>query len=256
MDIFTLLSPTELVLACLITILASFVKGAVGFAMPMIMISGLATIVSADLALAMLIIPTLLMNVIQAFGDGLKAAWESAKTYRRYLLILLTFIVLSAQLVAVLPQSALFLALGIPITAFAAWQLAGRKVVVPPAWRGAVEIIIGVIAGFVGGISGVWGPPTVVFLTMIDAPKDDAVRVQGVIFLSGACMLTVAHLNSGVLNLQTGPLSLFMVLPAYLGMWLGMRQRGKLDAAKFRRWTLVVLIVAGLNLIRKGLVGL
>lgn len=93
------------------------------------------------------------------------------------------------------------------------------------------------------------------YLTAIQASKNDSVRVQGVVYLAGACVLTLAHIKSGVLNAQTAPLSALMVLPAALGMWIGMQARGQMDEKRFRRWTLVVLIVAGLNLVRKGLMG-
>lgn len=138
---------------------------------------------------------------------------------------------------------------------FAIWQLLGKKLHVAPEWRGRVEIIVGTIAGITGGLSGVWGPPTVAYLTAIQASKGDSVRVQGVVYLAGACVLILAHLKSGVLNAQTAPLSALMVLPAAVGMGLGMRAHGKMDEQRFRRWTLVVLVVAGLNLVRKGLMG-
>ncbi len=239
-----------------ITLVASFVKGAIGFAMPMIMISGLATFLPADLALALLILPTLFANVYQALGDGVAAAVASAKLFRRYLSVILVFIAGSAQLVAILPQPVLFLILGVPITGFALMQLAGVKFHVPPGRRGPVEVATAAFAGFVGGISGVWGPPTAAYLAAIEAPKNDAVRVQGVIFLAGACMLTIAHLNSGVLNAQTAPLSLLLLPAMALGMWSGTRARGRMDDTRFQRWTLVVLVIAGVNLIRRGVVGL
>lgn len=221
--LFALTSPTQLAAAAVVTIAASFVKGATGFAMPMIMISGLATFLPAELALAMLIIPTLLANLVQAFGDGIRAALSSAREFRRYLIIVLLFIALSAQLVSVLPQHVLFLTLGIPITGFAIWQFLGKQLHVKPQWRGRVEIIVGTIAGVTGGLSGVWGPPTVAYLTAIQASKNDSVRVQGVVYLAGACVLTLAHIKSGVLNAQTAPLSALMVLPAALGMWIACR---------------------------------
>ena len=38
-------------------------------------------------------------------------------------------------------------------------------------------------------------------------------------------------------------------------MALGFRVQDRLDQARFRRWTLVVLVLAGLNLVRKALAG-
>ena len=53
-----------------VTLFAGFVKGAVGFAMPMIMISAFGTFLPKELALALLILPVLVTNVAQALRDG------------------------------------------------------------------------------------------------------------------------------------------------------------------------------------------
>ena len=59
--------------ALAITFVAGFVKGAVGFAMPLIMISAFTAFLAPDQALAGLILPTLLTNISQAFRAGLPA---------------------------------------------------------------------------------------------------------------------------------------------------------------------------------------
>ncbi|WP_138471681.1 sulfite exporter TauE/SafE family protein [Poseidonocella sp. HB161398] len=247
--------PGGAIAAVAITILAAFVKGATGFAMPMIMISGLATFLPGEFALALLIIPTLVTNVIQAFGGGLDHALDAAKRYWRYIAIVLACIAVSAQLVSVMPQAVLFLSLGVAISGFALWQLTGRRITVPPHLKVRVEIMVGAVAGLIGGLSGVWGPPTVAYLSASGATKNESVRVQGVVYFAGACVLALAHLRSGVLNAQTLPLSAAMVLPALAGLAIGMQARGRMDEQLFRRCTLVVLIVAGLNLVRRGLAG-
>ncbi len=246
--------PAGLVAAVAITIFAAFVKGATGFAMPMIMISGLATFLPGEFALALLILPTLVTNVIQAFGGGLGHAKDAALRYWRYIAIVLVFIAVSAQMVSVMPQQVLFLALGLAISGFALWQLSGRRISVPLHLKTRIEIIVGTIAGIVGGLSGVWGPPTVAYLSASGATKDESVRVQGVVYFAGACVLTLAHLRSGVLNAQTLPLSAAAVGPAMLGLVIGIQARGRMDEQLFRRCTQIVLIVAGLNLVRRGLV--
>ena len=81
------------------------------------------------------------------------------------------------------------------------------------------------------------------------------VRVQGVIFLIGGIVLLSAHLQSGVLNATTLPLSAALVVPAALGMWLGFRLQDRLDALRFRRWTLILLVITGLNLVRQAAMG-
>ncbi|MEM6635981.1 MAG: sulfite exporter TauE/SafE family protein [Pseudomonadota bacterium] len=244
-----------LVLACAITLVAGFVKGSVGFAMPMIMISGLASFLPAELAIAALIIPTLFSNLWQALRQGWRAALEGARRFRLYLGLVLIFIAFGAQLVPLLRQEVLFLALGLPVTVLAAVQLAGLRLRLSRhnQWKG--EIGVGVFAGTLGGLSGVWGPPTVLFLTALEVPKTEAIRVQGVVYSLGAVALTVAHLNSGLLTRETTALSFAMAVPAGIGMALGILLQDTLNQERFRQITLIVLTLAGLNLVRRGLAG-
>lgn len=247
------LSPELWGLALLVPLIAGFVKGVVGFAMPMIMISGLASIMDPALALAFLIFPTLATNAWQAVRGGLRAAWASTKTHWRYLAVLWVMILVSAQLVTILPRSAMLLILGVPVVVFAVLQLAGWRLSFPDRARRPVEIMVASFAGFIGGLSGVWGPPTVMYLTALDVAKAESVRIQGVVYGTGAAMLVVAHIRSGVLTPETATGSALMLIPALLGIWVGFKVQDRIDQALFRRLTLVVLVVAGLNLVRRGL---
>lgn len=253
--VFGLIDPVFWVLAVTVTLLAGFVKGAIGFGMPMIMVSGLGSFLSPELALAALILPTVLSNLMQTLRGGLAAAWTSAMRFRRYIIVLLMVIVGSSQLVRVLSSSSMYLIAGLPITMIAGTQLMGWRPHIRPETQKRTEAMIAVFAGMIGGVAGVWGPPTTAYLTAIDTPKAEQIRVQGVIFGAGAIVLLLSHLKSGVLNAQTLPFSFWMVVPAVLGMIIGFRFQDRLDQKKFRRITLIVLIVAGLNLIRRGVMG-
>ncbi len=247
------IQPHFLVLAFVVTMAAGLVKGVTGFAMPMVMISGLSSFLSPEVALAALLLPTLTSNLWQALRQGIAAARLTLRRFSVYLITMLAMLVLSAQLVRSIPASVLYLLIGFPITVFAAMQLFGfRPKVTPNRW---IEGAIGSFAGFIGGISGVWGPPTVAYLTAIETPKSDQMRVQGVIYAVGAVALVGAHLQSGVLTAGTAPLSALMIVPATLGMAVGLAVQDRFDQETFRKVTLVVLIVAGANLIRKGLIG-
>ncbi len=79
------------------TLLAGFVKGAVGFAMPLIMISAFSAFLPPEVALAGLILPTLVTNISQAFRQGWAPAVATARTYRRFLLGTVVFIAVSRR---------------------------------------------------------------------------------------------------------------------------------------------------------------
>jgi uncharacterized membrane protein YfcA len=241
--------------AVAVTLFAGFVKGAVGFAMPLIMIGSFSAFLPPPVALAGLILPTLVTNIAQAFRDGPAAAWNSARTYHRFLIGTVVFIAISAQVVAFIPRAAFLILLGVPITAFALLQLSGRPMALRLEHRGRAEWAAGIIGGLYGGISGVWGPPLIVYLLSIKAPRDETLRVQGVVFLIGACVLLAAHLGSGVLNAERAAFSAALVVPAMAGLVLGQRLGRRLDQARFRRWTQILLVATGLNLIWSALRG-
>lgn len=253
--ILTLMSPEIFALTLLVTILAGVIKGMVGFAMPMIMISLMGGFVAPDVALAGLILPTLATNGMQALRQGTGEAWASVRRFRLFMVIGLVALLISAQLVRVLPQEVLLLMIGAPVALFALSQLMGWQLRLPVRGRRWIEAAIGGFAGFIGGFSGVWGPPTVAYLTALDTPKTEQMRVQGVIYGLGAVALLGAHIGSGVMRAETVPFSLAMVVPAVLGTWLGFCIQDRIDQRAFRRATLVVLLIAGLNLVRRGLMG-
>lgn len=241
-----------LVPALLIAALAGFVKGAIGFAMPMIMFSGLGSFLPAEMTVAALILPTVITNLMQALRNGLGHAWASFRRFWRFNLILFVTILGAAQLVTVMPQALLFLLLGIMITGFALIQLAGWRPRLRDGGHVAIEVPVALVAGFVGGLTGIWGPPTVLYLTALDVPKAESVRIQGVMYLMGSVLLLASHLHSGVLNAATLPLSAWLVGPALLAQWVGMKAHDRMDQSLFRRVTLIVLVIAGLNLVRRA----
>jgi uncharacterized membrane protein YfcA len=249
------LTPDIVAIAIAITLLAGVIKGMVGFAMPLVMISGLSTIMDPKLALAALILPVLLSNGLQTFRQGLAEALSAMRQYWRYVLVVCLAILITAQAVALIPNQVFYLVLGVPVVGLSLIQLVGWRPHIPVERRRSAEWALGIVSGILGGLAGTWGPTTVLYLIAIDTPKARQMIVQGVIYGAGAAALFAAHLKSGLLNAETAPFSALLIVPAFVGMWLGFRLQDRMDAVLFRKATLVVLVVAGLNLVRRGLFG-
>ncbi|WP_170756059.1 sulfite exporter TauE/SafE family protein [Ruegeria lacuscaerulensis] len=254
MTLFSVVSPSDILFALAVAFAAGWVKGMVGFAMPMVLVSGLSVFLSPQLALAGLILPTLVTNGVQALREGGPAAIDAIRQFRVFLSVGLVFLLAGAQLVRFVPETVFLLMIGIPVSVFAVIQIAGWKLTLEKTST-RVEAAIGAVAGFVGGMSGIWGPPTVAYLTALNTPKDVQMRVQGVIYGLGAGALVIAHLGSGILRAETAPFSAILILPALLGMWVGLRLQARIDQARFRKLTLMVLLIAGFNLLRKAVMG-
>ena len=236
-SIFILVTPQFLTYAILVGLFAGVIKGMVGFAMPTILISGLSTFLSPELALAGLILPTLVSNGMQAFRQGFGEAWASIKRFRVFLIAGGVVLASSAQLVRVLPPEAMFMIIGFAVSGFALMQLAGWQPKLPEK-SNRLEAGIGAFAGFIGGLSGIWGPPTVAYLVAKDTPKAEQIRVQGVIFGLGAVVLLFAHMKSGVVTWQTLPFSALLVVPAVAGVLIGFQLQDRIDQQQFKHLTL------------------
>lgn len=249
------LTPFAWGLALAIALFAGTVKGAIGFALPLIMVSGLSSFLDPKLALAGILVSVLATNGWQVTRQGYAAARDAAVLHWRYLAIVMVAIFAAAQVVGAIPTRAFYFILGIPVVGLSLIQLIGVRLRIPPARRVAAEWGIGLISGILGGLAGTWGPTTVLYLMAIDTPKARQMVVQGVIYGAGSVMLVAAHLRSGILNGETIWFSAALLPAALLGMAVGFRIQDGMDQAFFRKATLVVLVVAGLNLIRKGVLG-
>jgi uncharacterized membrane protein YfcA len=183
-----------------------------------------------------------------------QSALQTIREFRIFLLCGLVFLVASAQFVRLLEPQILYGFIGILVTVFTATQLLGLR---PKSFKKStrVELAAGALAGFTGGLSGVWGPPTVAYLTAIDTNKQEQIRAQGVIYGLGAVALAGAHIQTGVLRAETLPLTLAILPCALLGVWLGFKLQDRIAQQTFRTVTLVVLAIAGLNLLRRAVFG-
>lgn len=247
-------SNLSLVLLAAVALCAGIVKGTVGFAMPTVLMSGLTLVLPPDQALGALILPTLLTNLWQALRQGMASAWQTIFRFRVFLVAGGLCLMFSAQLVPVLDVRWLFGLIGAPIAVFAIVQLAGWRPRLS-ARRPGSEATVGALTGLIGGVSGIWGPPTVTYLTAIGVPKAESMRAQGVIYGLGAVALAGAHSYSGVLTPEILPVAFLIVPTALLGLWIGFKIQDRLAQETFRKVILCVLILAGLNLLRRALVG-
>jgi uncharacterized membrane protein YfcA len=236
-----------------ITLFSGLVKGSIGLGQPLIMVTGLTFVLPPQLAVAGMLFPIVLSNVMQTFRTGVAPAVAAMKDFWRYTLIVCVLIAVFAQIVPDIDSRVFYLILGVPVMTLSLVQLLGLRLHIPERSRGWAEWVVATISGAIGGVTGTWGPTTVLYLLAIDTPKSRQVVVQGVIYGIGAVVLFVAHIQSGILNGGTAPFSAMLLIPSVIGMWLGFRIQDRLEQEVFRKATLLLLAIAGANLIWKGI---
>jgi len=231
------------------------VKGAVGFALPLVAMSGISMLATPAEAIAAIILPAFFTNIFQSGRQGLGPALATAREFWRFGMIVAVTILIVAQAVPHLPINIFFIVLGILVFGATLIQLFGVSLPYPKSSRQKLgfEVSAGLVAGGMGGLGGFWGPATVMYLTALRVDKALFIRTQGLVYLMGSVMLVGGHMASGVLNQQTWPLSFAMILPVAIGMVAGTMLHDRLDQKLFKKIVLAVLCCAGLNLLRRGL---
>ena len=250
-----LLPPGILAAAFGIAVFAGFIKGAVGFALPLILVSGLSTIMDPRLAIAALIVPTVVANLVQAGRAGPADARAALADFWKFILAACVMVLAVTQILPRVSPRAMYLVIGVPVLVLSLIQLAGLRFRVAESARPVMDVVVGLVAGTIGGLAGNWGPPTVLYLLALNVDRARQMTVQGVVYALGSITLLLGHLQSGLLNRETLPLSAALLVPAGIGMIAGLWLGDRLDAARFRRLTLVVLVITGANLIRRGITG-
>lgn len=230
----------------LATFLGGFTSGLTGFAAGLV-VSGVWLQILTPLQTAVLIAAYGIVN--QAYG-----IWKvrNALQWRRILPFVIGGAVgvpLGAWLVTYLNPEHLRIGVGVLLIAYSIYNLA-RPALPPIKSNRAIDGGVGVLNGLLGGLTGLGGVISTIWVQLGGGPKDAQRAVfQPVLFIT-MTMATLTFAATGHL-FTVDILKLFLMgLPALLlGLWLGVRLYGKLDDAAFRKAILILLLISGMSLV-------
>lgn len=156
---------------------------------------------------------------------------------------------LGAYLLVYTNPAYLRIGVGVLLIVYATYNLA-KPTFSPVSSTAAADLGIGVLNGLLGGLTGLGGVISTVWVQLGGGPKDAQRAVfQPVLFMT-MVMTTLTFAASG--HLFNGDvLKLFLLgLPILLiGLWVGVYLYGKLDDAAFRKVILLLLLVSGVSLV-------
>ena len=242
--------PILLIVIIIIAFLAGIVKGIVGFALPMILITGLSIFIPIEQALASLILPTIFTNFIQSFTVSKSSFYKTIIDYKIFLFFSSIFLIISSQIYTLFSTELIMGLIGIILFAYTNSQILGFELKFKN--NNFLTVITGCLNGFLGGISGIWGPLTVSYLISLKIEKNEQIKVQGIMYSFGSILLLFGHLYSGIFNLYTFSLSLSLVPLSIVGLFIGSIIRNKINQTTFKTLTLIMILIASINLIRKA----
>ena len=242
--------PLILLIVIIIGFIAGIVKGIIGFALPMILITGLSVFIPIEQALASLILPTIITNFIQSFTISKSSFFTTIINYKVFLFFSSIFLILSSQFYLLFSAELIMGFIGIILFAYTFSQILGFQLKFTN--NDFLTVIIGSINGVLGGISGIWGPLTVSYLMSLKIEKNEQIKVQGIMYSLGSILLLIGHLYSGIFNKYTFSLSIALVPLCIAGLFIGSIIRNKIKQNTFKNFTLIMILIASINLIKKA----
>jgi len=222
-------------------------KGFAGSGLPTVSVASMAIVIDVPTAVALMPIPLLVANARQAFRGGymrnaMRCFWP--------LLVCLPFgAVLGVKVLTGIDARTVSGLVGAIVVAFALlsqvrfeWRVSARR-------ERQLQPLVGLGAGVIGGISSIFAPLIVMHLMSLRLPKDEFVGTVGLAYLVGIVPMILALAAFGRLGQTETLWGAAALVPVLAGMFLGERLRGHFSETLFRRCLLVLLLLAGLNLI-------
>ncbi len=244
-DLTTVLSAVAVVLV------ASFLKGVVGFGFPTTATTLLALFVDVKIAVALVILPNIVMDGVQMARRG-----HLLETARRLAVILvagIVGIVIGTRLLVMLPSWVASLVLGAFTLAFVALNATRFAPRLAPEWERPLGPVVGLVSGVVGGLTNTPGTALVIFFYALGFPKHEFVRSIALSFVVLKVTQLAAVTHYGLLSWGLFKVSVGLTAIALIAFWAGLQVQDRLDQARFNRAVLVFLAILGLWLVVRSM---
>jgi hypothetical protein len=232
-------------------LVAGFVKGTTGLGYSTTCLPLLALALGLKDSLPLVLAPSLASNVAVMASAG--SPWPAARRFGWMLLLAPVGVIAGVVLLGRIESAAAGAALGIALIAWCAFAL-GR-----PEWRLAARFErpllapVGLATGMVNGVPGSQVLPVTPFLMSLRVPPELMVMTLNLSFTLSSVAMAAGLASLGILNAETGTVSLAGVAVAIAGVRAGTALRRRLADEVFRVGVLLVLGVAGAALILRAL---
>jgi len=232
-------------------LLAAFVKGAIGFGFPTLGTPLLALAVDVKSAVALLVIPNLVMDSLQLRRSG--PIGDAPRRLAPLLLFTMIGTVFGTKLLVMLSPRAVTLALGGFVLGYVLLDLSRFSPRVPAHWELRLAAPVGLAAGIMGGITNAPGTAIALYFVALGMDKKEFVRSIAFTFLVVKTVQLVTLVWYGLLTWHLVLGSLGLAASGLAGFGLGLRLQDRLDQRSFNRAVLVFLAVLGMWLVGKAL---
>jgi hypothetical protein len=231
--------------------LGGWVKGLVGLGLPMAALPLLTHVVGLKGAVSLLSVPIIAVNIWQAIDGGylpsmLRRFWPVA-------LAMAIGIGAGTWALNIIDPQPLYAVAGVAVLLALASNVFRPDIAISPGLERWVGPLAGALAGLLGGVSSLFGPPLIIFLVGLRLAKDEFVAAIALLYLLGGIPLLFGLMFQGIVAGEELLLSVLAMLPVAAGMLIGQRLRARLNGPLFTKLILGFMAFLAVSLIAKAM---
>ncbi len=232
-----------LALVAVVFVVAGVVKGVIGFGLPTISMGILGALIAPDVAAAILIVPTFLTNIWQAFA-GPHALALLLRLWPMFAGVFFGTLATAGIITGADPSIAAGL-IGAMLLIYAFLGLSGIRFRVSRQAEVVAGPLAGLATGLINGATAIFVLPGAPYLQASQFDKDELIQALGFVGLVAPVALALGFSFNREVDVALWPTVAVALAAAIVGMTLGRGVRGKLSVAAFQRC--VFLGLAGLG---------
>ncbi|MDR7402901.1 MAG: sulfite exporter TauE/SafE family protein [Armatimonadota bacterium] len=238
-------------LVMLVVAFASAVKGALGFGFPLIAVPLAANLIGARTAVVLIAVAVVFSNfLILSRGGGRR---EDLPRFGGLLVGVVAGTVVGAQFLRRLDPQVLSVLVGVTAVALGGAGLVDRSPAVPARAERLVGPAVGLAAGVMGGITGIFAPLIAAYVQSLPVDKRGFVFWLTLSFFVGGLTQVVSYWRLGLYTPRLLAYAVVTFLPVVVGTRAGFWIQDRLPGPLFRRLVLFLVLLSGVNLIVRGL---
>lgn len=247
------LSTQALLIGAVAFLLGGFVKGLSGVGLPMVALPILSFGFTVPQAVVLSMVPILASNGWQAVTNGV--LWPVIKRFWPMQVVMAAALVLSGRLMVELDNSVLLILAGAVMVFSVLALIAADGRVISPRLERPIGILVGLLAGLIGGVSSLFGIPVIIYMTSLGLERAEFMTSISIIYFFAALPYTAGLMTFGVVSEIELLGSALAVVPALLGIALATRVVRRMDERRFRYLLNYILMGLGMLMILRGVAG-
>ena len=221
-------------------VLCGFIKGSIGFGMPTVSISLLSFILDVKIIIALILIPTLVVNIYQLSRGG---NFKKIISETKYFLIFSTlFIFPGAYLLTIINSNIIILFIAIILLINSALFLFKINFKLPFYNKPITQIFVGAVNGVIIGMTSIYTMPLIFLLQSLNYNKNTTIQFLGIAFFLYPLGQIISFSNFDLISSEIFLNSLIILIPIFFGLFIGQKIRYQISETLFQKFFYIMLL--------------